>query len=103
MLWPSILPLSSLIETLHRERAVMRKKFNFFWLIFTIIAIWELFPQYIMPILVGVSVICLTQRSSLIVTNIFGGAAGNEGLGLLVRDSSNASCMTPWKTLIQIL
>lgn len=88
MLWPSILPLSSLIETLHRERSEMKKKFNFFWIIFTIVAVWELFPQYIMPILVGVSVICLTQRNSLLVTNVFGGSAGNEGLGLLVRDYS---------------
>lgn len=88
MLWPSILPLSSLIETLHRERTEMKKRFNFFWIIFGIVAVWELFPQYIMPILVGVSVICLTQRNSLVVSNIFGGAAGNEGLGLLVRNSS---------------
>lgn len=65
----------------------MKKKFNFFWIIFTIVAVWELFPQYIMPILVGVSVICLTQRNSLLVTNVFGGSAGNEGLGLLVWDS----------------
>lgn len=90
MLWPSILPLSSLIETLHRERAEMKKKFNFFWIIFGIVAVWELFPQYIMPILVGVSIICLTQRNSLVVSNVFGGAAGNEGLGLLVRCSLKA-------------
>ncbi|KKY29428.1 putative oligopeptide transporter [Diaporthe ampelina] len=61
----------------------MKKKFNFFWIIFSIVAVWELFPQYVMPILVGVSVICLAQRNSLVVTNLFGGAAGNEGLGLL--------------------
>lgn len=30
MLWPSVLPLSSLIETLHRERNEMRKRFKFF-------------------------------------------------------------------------
>jgi len=30
MLWPGILPLSSLIETLHRDKSEMRKKFNFF-------------------------------------------------------------------------
>lgn len=94
MLWPSILPLSSLIETLHRERAEMKKRFNFFWIIFTIVAVWELFPQYIMPILVGVSVICLTQRNSLVVSNIFGGSAGNEGLGLLVRYSYKSLLLT---------
>lgn len=30
MVWPGILPLSSLIEALHRERAEMKKRFNFF-------------------------------------------------------------------------
>lgn len=30
MVWPSVLPLSSLIETLHRERAEMGKRFKFF-------------------------------------------------------------------------
>lgn len=30
MLWPGVLPLSSLIETLHRERNEMRKRFRFF-------------------------------------------------------------------------
>lgn len=48
MLWPSILPLNSLIETLHRDKAEMAKKFNFFWIIFFVTAVWELFPQYVM-------------------------------------------------------
>lgn len=30
MVWPGILPLSSLVEALHRDRAQMKKKFNFF-------------------------------------------------------------------------
>ncbi|KAF8855994.1 OPT superfamily oligopeptide transporter [Acephala macrosclerotiorum] len=45
MVWPSILPLSSLIETLHRDKSEMRKKFNFFWIILSVVAVWELFPQ----------------------------------------------------------
>ena len=83
MLWPSILPLSSLIETLHRDKTAMKKKFNFFWIIFAITAVWELFPQYIMPALTGISFFCLANRNSLVFTNIFGGSSGNEGLGLL--------------------
>lgn len=53
-------------------------------IIFGIVAVWELFPQYVMPVLVGVSVFCLSNRNSLLFTNLFGGAAGNEGLGFLV-------------------
>lgn len=58
MLWPSILPLNSLIETLHRDKDEMRQKFNMFWIVFGVVAAWELFPQYIMPVLTGVSVFC---------------------------------------------
>jgi OPT family oligopeptide transporter len=83
MLWPTILPLSSLVETLHRDRGEMKKKFNFFWIIFGVVAVWELFPQYVMPILTGVSIFCFANRNSLVFTNVFGGASGNEGLGLL--------------------
>ncbi|KAF1992314.1 OPT superfamily oligopeptide transporter [Aulographum hederae CBS 113979] len=83
MIYPSILPLSSLVEVLHREKDEMKKRFNIFWIILGGVAVWELFPQYIMPILTGVSVFCLANRKSLLFTRLFGGASGNEGLGLL--------------------
>ncbi|KAL8358743.1 hypothetical protein RB601_009895 [Gaeumannomyces tritici] len=67
MLWPGVLPLSALVETLHRNRARMAKRWKFFWIVFGAVALYEALPQY----------------SSLDFTNIFGGAAGNEGLGLL--------------------
>lgn len=35
-----------------------------------------------MPILTGVSIFCLARQNSPTFTNIFGGASGNEGLGL---------------------
>jgi hypothetical protein len=50
--------------------------------------VYEVFPAYIFPLLNGFSIVCLaTQHASPntqdIVTNIFGGAWANEGLGLL--------------------
>lgn len=36
-----------------------------------------------MPALTGISFFCLANRKSLVFTNIFGGASGNEGLGML--------------------
>jgi hypothetical protein len=35
-----------------------------------------------MPLLTGVSIFCLANQNSAVFTNIFGGASGNEGLGL---------------------
>ncbi|KAI6425854.1 hypothetical protein MCOR21_007021 [Pyricularia oryzae] len=82
MIWPSQLPLASLIETLHRNRTEMASRWKFFWIIFWSIAVYEFFPQYITPVLTGVSVFCLAQQKNHMFTNIFGGAAGNEGLGV---------------------
>jgi len=43
---------------------------------------YEIFPEWIMPVLIGVSVVCLAKRDSQLITNLFGGSNGNEGLGL---------------------
>lgn len=83
MVYPVNLPMNTLIETLHRDRQETKKKLNFFWAIFAIIFVWEVFPEYIMPVLTGISVFCLEKRDSLVVTNIFGGSNGNEGIGFL--------------------
>lgn len=50
--------------------------------------IWEIFPAYIFPLLNGFNIFCLasqhaSQKTVDVFTNLFGGADGNEGLGLL--------------------
>ncbi|KAJ7765937.1 hypothetical protein DFH07DRAFT_810241 [Mycena maculata] len=42
----------------------------------------EWFPEFIAPTLTGISIFCLAKRDSPWFTRIFGGAVGNEGLGL---------------------
>ncbi|KAF9031336.1 peptide transporter MTD1 [Hymenopellis radicata] len=59
-----------------------KKRVKFFWTIFAAIFVWEWFPEYIAPTLTGISVFCLANRHSPWFTRIFGGAAGNEGLGM---------------------
>jgi hypothetical protein len=44
---------------------------------------WEIFPEWIFPLLTGLSVFCLANPTSPDFTRIFGGSNGNEGLGLL--------------------
>lgn len=56
---------------------------------------WELLPQYVMPLLVGVSVFCLSNRDSLLFTTLFGGANGNEGLGFLASSCSTLPANDP--------
>jgi len=44
---------------------------------------WELFPEWIFPLLTGFSIICLAAPNNAAVSRVFGGSNGNEGLGLL--------------------
>lgn len=83
MVWPAMLPMNTLLETLHRDRSETRLRLRFFWLVLVAIFFWELLPEYIMPILTGVSIFCLAKRDSMVFTNVFGGSNGNEGLGIL--------------------
>jgi hypothetical protein len=47
------------------------------------IFVWELFPEWIFPLLTGFSIICLAAPNNAAVSRVFGGSNGNEGLGLL--------------------
>ncbi|KAF8176072.1 OPT oligopeptide transporter [Pholiota molesta] len=81
--YPQLMPTVQLFDALHRgKEAVMQKKrLKFFWIIFVAIFVWEWFPEYIAPTLTGISIFCLANQKSAWFTRIFGGAAGNEGLG----------------------
>ena len=83
MVWPSLLPMNTLLETLHRDRQETRRRLRFFWIILVAVFFWEVLPEYVMPLLGGISVFCLAKQDSLVFTTIFGGSNGNEGLGIL--------------------
>jgi len=88
MVYWANLPTIAVFQTLHFDAAKTRRRLKVFWSTFTGAAIYEIFPAYIFPWLNGISIPCLaTLRSNDKVrtafTNIFGGAEGNEGLGLL--------------------
>jgi OPT family oligopeptide transporter len=83
MLYPINLPLNTLLETLHRDKKETAKRLKLFYIMFCVLFVWETFPEYIMPIMTGVSIFCLAKRDSLVFTNLFGGTNGNEGLGFL--------------------
>ncbi|KAL1711071.1 OPT oligopeptide transporter protein-domain-containing protein [Schizophyllum commune] len=82
--YPNVMPTVQMFDVLHRgqDNLLQKKRVRFFWILFIGIFIWEWFPEYIAPTLTGVSIFCLARQKSPWVTRIFGGAAGNEGLGL---------------------
>jgi OPT family oligopeptide transporter len=85
MLYPTMVPLVSMYDTLYKDHntGANRKKFKVFWIVFFAIFIWEVFPEYIFPLLTGFSIFCLADQNNAVFTNVFGGSNGNEGLGLL--------------------
>lgn len=83
MLWPVNLPINTLLETLHRDRKETKQRLKIFYVIFAIVFVWEVIPEYFFPLLQGLSIFCLANQKSLVFTNLFGGSQGNEGLGFL--------------------
>jgi len=77
-----------MVLALHFDTAANHKHVKFFWTAFVGMFLYEIIPAYMFPLLNGVNVVCLaSQKASSktrdIITNLFGGADGNEGLGLL--------------------
>lgn len=83
MLYPGVLPLLSMFDALYEGGMAARKKLRVFYIVFSAIFIWELFPEWIFPLLTGFSIICLAAPKNAAVSRVFGGSNGNEGLGLL--------------------
>lgn len=52
------------------------------WVCLLLTTYAEIFPEWIAPILTGFSIFCLARPNSATFSRIFGGASGNEGLGL---------------------
>ncbi|KAF8200156.1 peptide transporter MTD1 [Pholiota molesta] len=84
IVFPNLLPTVQLFDALHRGKKIFlqKKRVKFFWSIFIAIFVWEWFPEYIAPTLTGISIFCLANKKSAWFTRIFGGAAGNEGIGM---------------------
>ncbi|KAL0579510.1 hypothetical protein V5O48_002503 [Marasmius crinis-equi] len=114
IVFPNLLPTVQLFDALHRGKKffLQKKRVRLFWGVFVGIFIWEWFPEYIAPTLTGISIFCLARQHSPWVTRIFGGAAGNEGLGLFALcfdwnyvgsgGSSLGALFTPFSTQLSL-
>nr|AGA20378.1 oligopeptide transporter 7 [Phanerodontia chrysosporium] len=88
MVYWTNLPTVSIFQTLHHDTKGNKKRTRLFWTAFTGMFCYEVLPSYIFPLLNGVSVVCLStqhvsSKAQDVITNLFGGTAGNEGLGFL--------------------
>ncbi|KAF7374751.1 OPT oligopeptide transporter [Mycena sanguinolenta] len=83
MLYPAVLPLVAMFDSLYKDVEGANKKLRLFWIAFIGIFFWEILPEWMFPLLTGFSVFCLANPRSQDFTRIFGGSNGNEGLGVL--------------------
>ncbi|KAJ7786715.1 OPT oligopeptide transporter protein-domain-containing protein [Mycena olivaceomarginata] len=81
--YPNYISGVNLLQSLDWRGTLNAKKRRFFWIVFAAI-FWEWIPQYPMPILTTISVICLADN----------GRSSNEGIGLL-------SVSTSWTLITQ--
>ncbi|KAJ7206407.1 OPT oligopeptide transporter [Mycena pura] len=81
--WPSTIVPANMFQALHFDGGLGSKRTKLFWAVFACIFCWEIFPQWIFPMLTGVSIFCMVDHTSPVVRNIFGGASNNEGMGIL--------------------
>lgn len=78
MVYWSTLPQVALFQTLHFDPAANKKRLRKFGWAFSLSAIWEFFPAYIIPWFGGISVFCLASINAApnvqkVFTKIFGG------------------------------
>ncbi|KIJ55709.1 hypothetical protein M422DRAFT_220506 [Sphaerobolus stellatus SS14] len=85
MLFPQNLIYVNLFDVLHRSKGslLQGKRLRFFWIVTAAVFVYEWLPEYIAPLLGSINIVCLAVRKSDWVSFIFGGANGNEGMGLL--------------------
>ncbi|KAI0333608.1 OPT oligopeptide transporter [Cubamyces sp. BRFM 1775] len=81
--WPSTISTANLFQALHYDNQMTSKRVRLFWTVFCVMFVWEIIPQWIFPLLTGISIFCLANNHSTVFRNVFGGASNNEGMGLL--------------------
>ncbi|CAO3695028.1 hypothetical protein G6F70_002764 [Rhizopus microsporus] len=82
LIWPTSLPLVSVLSTFSAKSEEARWRTRFFFIVFFAIFVYELIPQYMFPLLGGLSIVCIARQDSRWVKNLFGGLNPNEGLGM---------------------
>lgn len=97
MIWPNTLPVVSLLKTFNTDKAEAKWRTKFFFIIFGAIFVYEFIPQYMFPMLGGISIVCLAKDDSQWAQFLFGGLGTNEGMGMfqLSFDWSLLSSYTP--------
>lgn len=80
--WPTTIVPANMFQALHFDGGLGSKRTRMFWGLFAAVFCWEIIPQWIFPLLTGVTIFCLIDHSHHPIRNLFGGSNNNEGMGL---------------------
>lgn len=103
----STLPTVKTLQGLHWQELKNSKPLRWFWYSFVGMFVYEFLPAYIWPWLNSVSIPCLaamhaTGAKAATLTNLFGGATNNEGLGLFTLSFDWQYVRCPLRCLMMI-
>ncbi|KAJ3310940.1 hypothetical protein HDV04_004546 [Boothiomyces sp. JEL0838] len=89
MMWPSVLPTIALLNSFHEKpeettesKRYTLSRYNFFWIIFAFIFIYEWMPLYFAPAFSMVSLLCILAGKNRTL-KIFGSSGYQGGFGVL--------------------
>lgn len=60
-------------EALHGGKIEVGEKLLVFYIGFLVLFFYEIILEWNLPVLIGVFIVCPTERDSLVITNLFGG------------------------------
>lgn len=82
MFYPNIIAQVSTIHTLHNDKQKTKKQLKWFYYCFIAMLLFEIVPEWMFPLLIGFSPVCLSHAGrNPTISRIFGGTNNNEGLG----------------------
>ena len=89
IVFPNLLPTVQLFDALHRGKKIFtqKKRVNFFWGVFIAIFVWEWFPEYIAPWVLGIKILDFgfnSMRSGLWRVSVFSVLLEETAIGWLV-------------------
>lgn len=82
MFYPNIIAQVSTIHTLHADKTKTKKQLKWFYICFTVMLLYEIVPEWMFPLLIGFSPVCISHAGkNAVISRLFGGTNNNEGLG----------------------
>ena len=64
MMYPSNIQYANTLQMLHSDKKAAKSKLKLFYTTFAILFFWEILPEYMFPLLVGVSIFLAASNSS---------------------------------------